>query len=166
VRRRLPLPALAAVAAVLFVARGPADEIPLLDRPGGHAVPVDLGGTTAEFLVDTAATVTVIPEGLAARIGQPPGPASPTRSVQGLTGTVRLRVVTLPSLRIGDRHLADVEAVVLPHAGGALLGLNVLRPLGAQVDLGDGTLRLPGRGLPGAARETFVAAARLTSDRR
>lgn len=158
---RAPLVLLAVSLVPAFAVRGPTARVPLLDHPGGHAVEVTVDGWLTEpFLVDTAATVTVVPETLAASLGLAPRDDAPTRAVQGLTATVRLPVVTLASLRIGGREIRDVEAVVLPGGTGSLLGLNVLRPLGARVDLGARAMDLPGRGVVEELRDGVVAAAR------
>ncbi|MCK6526991.1 retroviral-like aspartic protease family protein [Myxococcota bacterium] len=158
---RVPLALLAVSLVPALAVREPTASVPLLDHPGGHSVEVTVDGWLTEpFLVDTAATVTVVPEAMAAALGLAPGDGAPTRAVQGLTATVRLPVVTLPSLRIGGREVRDVEAVVLPGGSGSLLGLNVLRPLGARVDLGARALDLPGRGVVEELRDGVVAAAR------
>jgi aspartyl protease family protein len=88
---------------------------------GGNEVPVTL-------MVDTGASLVVLPSSLAPTLLADPAKLQ-TATVQTAKGRVEARVGKLPSMRIGDQEVAEVEVGFIedPLLGGhALLGMSVL----------------------------------------
>ncbi len=111
----------------------PLDESPdrvvvdlLRAEPGGPRIYVQAAypdGSTGIFLVDTGADVTLIREEVARRLGL--GVRPDRGALIGLGGVTRMDLATLPSLRIGEAVIRDLEVAVgapgLPRRAGAML---------------------------------------------
>ncbi len=84
------------------------------------------------FVVDTGATYTSIPSGVARALGIEPPPSGPTVRLLTASGEVRAPLLVLETLRLGSAEERDVEAVILdlPGAQGGDLGLLGLSFLG------------------------------------
>jgi aspartyl protease family protein len=100
-----------------------------------------LNGQDVEFLVDTGATTTAIPEALAQQLG-----LASEGSVRGQTagGSVLGRVVAADLVLQGGVAVARLRIVALPDLGQPLLGMDVLGRLRWQQD--GGVLRIEGAG--------------------
>ena len=124
-----------------------AEDVPLTACDGLPMVEVSIGAMNFSFLLDTAATSTLnlasFPYGDAQRI--------PVTSWNG-TYSARGQKVTISDLVIGEHHLRNLRlsAVDLTAIGRAcghiidgILGIDLLRRLGAMVDLKAHMVRLP-----------------------
>jgi len=85
-----------------------------------------INGVTAQFLVDTGATLIALPGGLAGRIG-----IDYRKGVRGMTntanGTVAVYQIKLDTVKIGDIELNNVDALVIEEGLSiALLGMSFL----------------------------------------
>jgi clan AA aspartic protease (TIGR02281 family) len=69
---------------------------------------------TAQFLVDTGASACVISPELAKALGIEPDARAPAVPVQTLSGLTSARVVSIPSVRVGESEAQNVAAVVHP----------------------------------------------------
>jgi ketosteroid isomerase-like protein len=123
-----------------------AQEIPLQACDGLPVVEVDISGTKFVFLVDTAATsflnVKTFAQGAARRV--------PVTSWSGTTETSGQQV-TIADLSVGEHHFRNLKlpAIDLSAIGRAcgrqldgIFGIDLLRQLGASVDLHEHTARL------------------------
>lgn len=112
--------------------------------------PVTLNGAVeARFIVDTAATETVMSDATIARLGLA-GSGEPAR-VHGATGSNDLNYYRLGSLRIGDAVFRDIGAYDLPPlyaeiGADGLIGADILRRHVVEFDLPAGAMRLHPRG--------------------
>lgn len=119
----------AGVAVVSADARAP---VVLAAGEGGHFfVDAIVKGRTVRFLVDTGATVVVLSEETARRLGIAPKPTDFTATSRTANGTVSVAPVTLSDVRIGTISVRDVEAVVVPDGAleTDLLGMSFLKRL-------------------------------------
>jgi clan AA aspartic protease (TIGR02281 family) len=84
------------------------------------------------FVVDTGATYTSIPRGVARALGIEPPPGGPVVRLLTASGEVQAPILVLDTLRLGTAEERDVEAVILdlPGAQGGDLGLLGLSFLG------------------------------------
>jgi len=106
--------------------------------PDGHYHwPGTIGGHPVDFLVDTGATGTVIPAGLARKLGLPLGEAVPSRTAGGdvVGHATHIDLALQGGLRV-DR----LRVLALPDLDMPLLGMNVLGRLHWQQR--DGVLRV------------------------
>jgi hypothetical protein len=124
-----------------------AEEVPLTACDGLPMVEVRIGGMKFSFLLDTAATSTL-------NLGSFSYGDKERISVTSWNGTYRARgqKVTISDLVIGEHHLQNLRlsAVDLSAIGRAcghtidgILGIDLLRRLGAVVDLTAHVVRLP-----------------------
>jgi len=96
-------------------------EIVLTAGPGGHfATSGTINGKQVRFVVDTGATLVSIGKDDAERLGLDLSNAQ-RGMTQTANGPVRVAIVTLSSVRVGDVELANVGAVVLPQPLGVVL---------------------------------------------
>ncbi|MNH04307.1 Retroviral aspartyl protease [compost metagenome] len=104
-------------------------EVRLLGNGQGHFV-VDgaINGQVVHFMLDTGATDVAIPEALAAGLNLQRGSAVLLSTANGRTEGYRTR---LDSLQLGDIHLRNVRALVVPGLDGqtVLLGMSALKQL-------------------------------------
>jgi len=98
--------------------------IVLLRAPDGHfRWPGRVGGVDVEFLVDTGATSTALPQALAERAGLKPEGAVRTQTAGGAArGFVARADIALE----GGVHADNLTVMVLPDLGAPLLGMDVL----------------------------------------
>jgi aspartyl protease family protein len=85
-----------------------------------------INGVTAQFLVDTGATLIALPGGLAARIG-----IDYRKGVRGMSntanGTVAVYQIKLDTVKVGDIEINNVDALVIEEGlNVALLGMSFL----------------------------------------
>jgi clan AA aspartic protease (TIGR02281 family) len=69
---------------------------------------------TAQFLVDTGATACVISPELAKALGIEPDSRAPAVQLRTISGLTSARVVSIPSLSVGESEAQNVVAVVHP----------------------------------------------------
>ncbi len=98
------------------------------DSRGHYVGQAQVNGVVVDLLVDTGATVMMIPAHLADRLGRlRPGESFNAKTV---TGEVTARSTTINDLRIGPILLRDVEASLVPSPHDTvLLGMSVLNRL-------------------------------------
>jgi aspartyl protease family protein len=103
----------------------------ILGERGHFAVDGRADGTRLPMLVDTGASLVVLREEDAERIGIHLRRSDFTGRSSTANGTGSYAPVTLRSLRIGDIELRDVQAAVVPRGqlGTNLLGMSFLRRL-------------------------------------
>ncbi len=113
------------------------------NRQGHFVADAYLNGRAVDMLVDTGATVTVLPESLAESIGIFLSSADYKYAIQTANGTVRGARATIDNLRIGKIRLRNVDTLVLKDQslGEPLLGMSVLNQM-KRFDISDGTLVL------------------------
>lgn len=124
-------------------------SVPLRAEAGGLWVEARIGSSTPlRMMVDTGASVVVLPESLARSLGLTP--SGPDVTLQTLQGTVKGRTVTLKSLSVGSARALDVRAVVVPDGRGvvALLGRSFLSRFRLGIDLDAQQLLLTPRANP------------------
>ena len=112
----------------------PKETVLATRRKGLHHV-VDatlVGLSRAELqvalMVDTGASVSVLPLSMAAELGLE-REAMEARSVQTAKGKMQAKIGTLTALRLGNQEITDVEVAFIDDAmlgGNRLLGMNVL----------------------------------------
>lgn len=113
------------------------------DSSGQFHLNGDVNGTSTRFLVDTGADVVALTEDAALQAGVNVESASFQPILQTASGMADGAPVTLDTLKLGERELTNVDAVVVRELPVNLLGQNVLRKLG-QVSLqGDRMLIQP-----------------------
>ena len=78
------------------------------------------------FLVDTGATVVVLTEADAQRLGFDMSSLTYNHKVITAMGATQAAQVTLSSVAVGDSTVHDVDALVLPEGGTSLLGMSYL----------------------------------------
>lgn len=104
------------------------------------------GGTRAELIFDTGASIVSFPADLAKRAGVAPTDADPVIQMQVANGnSVEGRLVFLKEVRVGDFAINNVEAVVMPAEAGeapALLGGSFLRHFTIDMNQATQTLKL------------------------
>lgn len=116
-------------------------RIPL--SPDGHYwIKAQMNGTPIRLMVDTGATVTALSGDVAEAAGIEPDTLRPEASVETANGTVTASPARIDELRFGSIAARDLDAIVMPGAGGPnVLGMNFLTRLkGWRVE--DGVLIL------------------------
>jgi aspartyl protease family protein len=127
-------------AATRFVAEGGRVEIRRA-ADGHYHWPGRIDGRVVDFLVDTGATRTAIPEALARQLGLPTlGPATSATAAGVVTG----RIVSGDLELQGGVRVERLRMVALPDLGVPLLGMDVLGRL--RLEQADGVLRIDLRG--------------------
>ena len=119
-----------------FSSRG--GEITLRRAPDGHFHwPGQVNGVAVEFLVDTGATRSALPQALAQAVGLQPEGRVQSSTAGGIVAGWSARV----DLQLqGGVHAERLPITVLPALGAPLLGMDVLGKL--QFSQSDGVLRL------------------------
>ncbi|MEN5304655.1 TIGR02281 family clan AA aspartic protease [Pseudomonas sp. TWI628] len=104
-------------------------ELSLLSNGQGHFV-LDgaINGQVVHFMLDTGATDVAIPESLAKDLNLQHGSSVMLSTANGRTEGYRTR---LDTLQLGDIHLQNVRALVVPGLDGqtVLLGMSALKQL-------------------------------------
>ena len=95
---------------------------------GHFSVDAAVDGRRVGFLVDTGASVIVLREGDAARLGIHPAQREYTARMSTANGVIAAAPVELNRVEVGDLIVRDVAAMVLPDAALAqnLLGMSFL----------------------------------------
>ena len=104
-------------------------EVSLLANGQGHFVADGaINGRGVHFMLDTGATDVAIPEALARDLALQRGAPVMLSTANGRTEGYRTR---LDSLQLGDIHLREVRALVVPGLDGqtVLLGMSALKQL-------------------------------------
>lgn len=104
-------------------------EVRLLSNGQGHFVADGaINGRVVHFMLDTGATDVAIPEALARDLDLARGAPVTLSTANGRTEGYRTRI---NSLLLGDIHLRDVRALVVPGLDGqaVLLGMSALKQL-------------------------------------
>jgi clan AA aspartic protease (TIGR02281 family) len=134
---------------------GPAKLAPA-DRPGRrvYQIPVDPAGgalvvvvrindlVSAPFVVDTGASDVVLPEALAEALGLRPDRRTPQQTYGTANGAVRVPVVTLESVQVGEARVENVRAAILPNVAMGLLGLSFFDHFAYSIEREQGLLTL------------------------
>ena len=132
-------------------------EGPTLSAPATHKVSIPLRGpqmmiqatlnerVSANFRVDTGASLTMIPRATAKELGIDLEKRLPTIPVQGISGMIRVPVVVLDSMEVGGMRVKDLTVAVhdlpFPDRPG-LLGLDFLNYFRVEIDMKEGVLVL------------------------
>ena len=104
---------------------------------GHYHWPGTINGQAVDFLVDTGATSTAVPQALAQRLGLPAqGRITSSTAGGNVTGTVALADLRLE----GGLAVSQLKVVALPALDAPLLGMDVLGRVSWQQ--GDGVLRI------------------------
>jgi len=137
---------LIAILLAAAAAGGFAEDIPLMACDGLPMVQVSVAGMKFSFLLDTAATSTLNMASF--RVGDPKN-----ISVTSWNGTYSAhgQEVTISDLLIGEHHLRNLTLLAVDlsaigracgHSVDGILGIDLLRQLGAVVDLNNHVARL------------------------
>ncbi|KAA0694868.1 TIGR02281 family clan AA aspartic protease [Halopseudomonas laoshanensis] len=108
---------------------GDAVEVRLLaNRQGHYLLNGQINGQEVTFLLDTGASFVAIPASVAQRLQLPQGRRF---QVNTANGTADSFATTIDQLHLGDIHLRDVNAGIVPGMGGndILLGMSALQQL-------------------------------------
>jgi branched-chain amino acid transport system substrate-binding protein len=137
-------PAVAATPAPSFSNNGRVETIPG-DRQGHFAAEGRIDGTRIALMVDTGASLVVLREEDAERVGIHLRRSDFTGRSSTANGTGSYAPVTLRSLRIGEIEVREVPAAVVPRGqlGMNLLGMSFLRRL-RSFDIADNRITLRG----------------------
>lgn len=85
------------------------------DGAGHFFTPGQINGKTVQFLVDTGATLVILSQADAERIGLRAADGQPVR-ISTANGVVQGRQVRLSSVRVGSAQIYDVPGVVMPQS--------------------------------------------------
>jgi len=115
------------------------------DGRGHFAVDGQMDGTRINLMVDTGASLVVLREEDAERVGIFLRPSDFTGRTSTANGTASYAPVKLRELRIGRIEIRDVEAAIMPRGqlGTNLLGMSFLRRL-RGFDIADNRIALKG----------------------
>lgn len=108
---------------------GDAIEVRLLaNRQGHYLLNGQINGQEVTFLLDTGASFVAIPAAVAQRLQLPQGRRF---QVSTANGTADSYATTIDQLDLGDIHLRDIDAGIVPGMGGddILLGMSALQQL-------------------------------------
>jgi len=102
---------------------------------GGHYfVDGTINDHKLNFVIDTGASVVVIPQSQASQAGLICQRQTMTHTANGLTATCR---TTIHKLKFGTFTLTNVEASIAPNLGQPLMGMNVLKQFRVEQDSGE-----------------------------
>jgi aspartyl protease family protein len=93
------------------------------DRQGHFQIEARLDGRRVDFMVDTGASMVIMRESDAARIGIRPRPVDYTATVSTANGKIKAAPTKLERVEVGGITVYDVQALVLPDEA---LGVNLL----------------------------------------
>lgn len=111
---------------------------------GGHfKIEARIFGHGIDFIVDTGATLVILRESDAGRIGIHPMPVDYTAVVSTANGKVKAAPATIDRIELGGIRVEDVRALVLPDEilGQNLLGMSFLSKL-KRYQVADGRMIL------------------------
>ncbi|MDH3256057.1 MAG: TIGR02281 family clan AA aspartic protease [Nitrospinota bacterium] len=141
------------VALLLPKQKGTAHVIKAKSVRGGHyVVEVLINGTvSADFIVDTGASMVVLSERIGKRLGVYYNTQLPTIGMSTAGGKVEAPLFVLDSLKIGDAEVFAVEASTNPHMEGmdGLLGMTFLSAFKVEMDQQNAEMILKPLGDPG-----------------
>lgn len=123
-------------------ADGRAQVVLKRNRQGHYVAPGTVNGKPVTFLVDTGASAVALPLEVARGLGLRLRPGGRSKTANGIVDTWFTRI---DSLRIGNLHAQDIQAVVMPNMPGeeVLLGMSFLRRVELIQRDGNLTLRAP-----------------------
>jgi predicted aspartyl protease len=133
-----------------------------LDKGLGHCVPVDIGGRSRCYILDSGANFSVLIRSEAERLGLTIRRAG--MRVKGSTGAdVSADVAVAPVLRIGNLEFRDVVFLVFPDSAftfgdlqiRGILGYQVVAGMGRVTYVGHEALDVPG-GIPHMTRQNLA----------
>lgn len=114
----------------------PSSEVATTDDSHATAIPkaqdghfwanATVNSHAVHFLVDTGATVVVLTEADAQRLGFDKASLTYNRKVITAMGPTQAAQVTLSSVEVGQSTVHNVEALILPQGGTSLLGMSYL----------------------------------------
>ena len=110
-------------------------KVTISQSANGHfQTPVSIDGRSADFMVDTGASMIALRERDAGKLGIFPVPADYTALVSTANGNVKAARVQLKKVDVGGVTVRDVAALVLPDEalGQNLLGMSFLSKLNGQ----------------------------------
>lgn len=131
--------------------KGQEGKIVIQFTPGSQVIQVNatLDQTVNQrFIVDTGASTVTIPSSTVEQLGLEIGINNPVRSVNTASGVIEAPEVVLPSIKIEDWEVTDVEALVIdiPNQSDlGLLGLNFLEKFRMDLNTEQGILILEPR---------------------
>ena len=101
------------------------------DRQGHFQVEARVDGRFVDFVVDTGASLVVLRESAAARVGIRPQPRDYTATAVTANGKIKAARATIDRIEVGGITVYDVPAMVLPDEALAknLLGVSFLSRL-------------------------------------
>ena len=121
---------------VAAAATAPSSDIGATDDSHATAIPkaqdghfwanATVNSHAVHFLVDTGATVVVLTEADAQRLGFDKTNLIYDRKVITAMGPTQAAQVTLSSVGVGDSTVNNVEALIIPQGGTSLLGMSYL----------------------------------------
>jgi len=97
------------------------------DEGSRMTMPVEIAGSTYDFVIDTGSQRTIIATELAQKLALP---QLPPVEIVSMAGRVTVPVVTLSGLRYGDHFVEQMDALSIGHAdlgGAGLIGLDGLK---------------------------------------
>ncbi|MBB5987817.1 retroviral-like aspartic protease family protein [Sphingobium lignivorans] len=97
------------------------------DRSNRMTMPVEIGGSSYDFLIDTGSQRTIVATELAQRLALP---SLPPVEIVSMAGRVTVASVALEGLRLGEHAIEDLKALSIAHAdlgGAGLIGLDTLK---------------------------------------
>jgi len=101
---------------------------------GHYFVDGEANSHKINFVIDTGASVVSLPQTEANSAGLS---CQKKASIKTGNGTVQVCTTLISTLKLGSFSLKDVEAVIAPNLGQALLGMNVLKRFRIEQDSGE-----------------------------
>lgn len=113
------------------IVSGGETRIPLA-ADGHYWVRAEVNGVPGNFMIDTGATLTAIPSGLAERAGLEPRRGGIPIMLGTANGTIQAQVATIDTLRLGNVRATGTDAAIAESFGDFnVIGMNVLARLGS-----------------------------------
>jgi predicted aspartyl protease len=118
----------------------------LLFQRAGHEIALDVTlaeGAHCDFKVDTGASLNTVPAWVVKELGIEIDKDTPRISLVGISGKPALvPLITMPSVRVGDVYVENVEMAVLDTMTSGLLGMPFFNHFQVQIDPAKGELTL------------------------
>ncbi len=111
------------------------------NRAGQIVIDAVVNGASMRMLVDTGASFVTLTTADARAAGVAPGDLVYDRRASTANGVVRMAIVTLREVRLGQLALGDVRAAVIEHLNVSLLGMSFLDRL-QSYQMRDGKLTI------------------------